>query len=173
MSTYPPIPAGRRLTASLLTAMLPNIIVKELTTERASTTTVALDPELQFQGEANARYLVEFNLIPAAVTAAGFKTQWSVPLGASGFKNVLGPASNASNTNADQITMRAGVHIYNSDVAYAGVRNNNSTAFTVLEYSVITLGNAGTVGLSWAQNATSTTPTRLFVGSWMRVTRLS
>lgn len=173
MAPYPDIRAGMKADAGLLAAMMPLIIVKELTEDRLSTTAFALDAELQFQGVANAKYLVEFNLLPAALSAAGFKTQWSVPLGASGFKNVLGPSSNASNANADQITMRAGVHGYSTSVEYAGVRNSNSSAVTVQEFSVITLGNAGTVGLAWAQVTSNATPSRLFVGSWLRVTRLA
>ena len=33
--------------------------------------------------------------------------------------------------------------------------------------------NGGTVGLAWSQDNPSPTPTRMFVGSWMRATRLS
>lgn len=170
---YPDIRAGTKPTPGLLAAMMPLMVVKETTEERESTTVVELDSELQFEGVAGGKYLVEFHVIPAAVSAAGVKTQWVVPAGATGFKDVLGPSSNASNTNADQITMRAGVHAYGTDVVYAGVRNNNSAAVTVLETSVITLASAGTVGLAWAQNASNATPSRIFVGSWMRVTRLA
>ena len=170
---YPEIRAGVRPTAALLAAMMPLIVVKEITEERTSTTTLTIDSELQFEGVAGGKYLVEFNLIPAATSAAGFVTEWVVPLGASGFKNVLGPASNASNANADNITMRAGTHGYGTDVPYAGVRNSNTDGVTVQEWSVITLGNAGTVGLAWAQNSSSGTASRLFTGSWMRATRLA
>lgn len=170
---YPDIRAGAKPTAALLAAMLPLIVVKETTEERASSTSPTLDAELKFDGVAGGQYLVEFNVIPAAVSAAGVRTQWQTPAGASGFKNVLGPSSNASNGSADQITMRAGVHTYGTNVDYAGVRNNNSNAFTVQEFSVITLSSAGTVGLSWAQVTSSATPSRIFVGSWMRVTRLA
>jgi hypothetical protein len=154
--------------------MLPQVIVKPTMTERASTTTTTIDPDLQFEGEAGATYLVEFNLIPAAIQDADFRTTWIVPSGASGLKNVLGPASNATtNSNADNITMRAGVHGFGTNVAYAGVRDGNTVAFTVQEFAVVTLTDAGTVGIAWAQNTSNATGSRLYNGSWMRVTRLA
>lgn len=170
---YPDIRAGAKPTPDLLRAMMPLIVVKAATDERDSTVP-ELDDELQFEAVAGAQYLVEFGLVPAAVSAAGIRTQWVVPLGSSGFKSVLGPASNASTQGAaDGITMRAGVHQYGSNVVYAGVRDSNSSAVTVTEWSVVTVGNAGTVGLAWSQDNPSPTPTRMFVGSWMRATRLS
>src|SRR5690606_8411480 len=109
MPKFPPTPAGTRIDAALLQSMLPEVIVKPSTSDRASTTTLTIDPDLQFEGLAGATYLVEFNLMPAAIQAAGFRTEWSVPADASGLKNVLGPASNATpNNNANGITMRAG-----------------------------------------------------------------
>lgn len=181
MAKYPEITAGQKITAELLRSMLPEIIVKPATTDRASTTTLTIDPDLQFEGEAGATYLVEFNLMPAALAGhnsttdpGGFKTEWSVPGDASGLKNVLGPASNATpSSNADGITMRAGVHQFGTDVAYAGARDDNGLAFLVQEFGIVTLVSAGTIGLSWAQVFSTATATRLFLGSWMRVTRMA
>lgn len=180
MAKYPNITAGQRLTAELLSSMLPLVVVKPATTERASTTTLTIDPDLQFDGEAGATYLVEFNLMPAAligtsdVNPGGFMTEWSVPSDASGLKNVLGPASDATqDSSADGITMRAGVHQFNTDVRYAGVRNGNNLAYLVQEFGIVTLVTAGTIGLSWAQAYSTATASALFLGSYMRVTSLA
>ena len=174
MPKFPPTPAGTRIDAALLQSMLPEVIVKPSTTDRASTTTLTIDPDLQFEGLAGATYLVEFNLMPAAIQAAGFRTEWSVPADASGLKNVLGPASNATpNNNANGITMRAGVHQFGTDMTYAGVRDDNGLAYLVQEFGIVTLVTAGTIGISWAQVNSNATATRLFLGSWMRVTRMA
>lgn len=177
MAKYPQITAGKRLTADLLSDMLPLVVVKDATTERASTTTLTIDPDLQFDGEAGATYLVEFNLMPAATQAADFKTEWSVPSDASGLKNVLGPGSSATDSgspkNADNITMRAGVHQFDTDITYAGVRDDNGLAFLVQEFGIVTLVTAGTVGISWAQGSSNSTAAKLFLGSYMRVTQIA
>ena len=81
MPTYPQIFAGRRLTPSLLTSMLPVQLWKNANTDRASTTTLADDPDLTTVLEANATYRVTFYLHYAAIDLARFKTAWTVPSG--------------------------------------------------------------------------------------------
>lgn len=172
MAKWPQIRAGSEVLAALLDEMLPEVIVKDSNTSRASTATATLDPELQFTGEASGIYLIEFNLMPAATTTADFKTKWEVPSGSSGLKTALGPGSTASDGDADNIAMRAGVHLFSTEVLYSGVRNDNSKAYLVQEFGVITLATAGTIGLSWAQNTSNATAAILYAGSWMRATRL-
>lgn len=173
MAKYPEITAGQKITAELLRSMLPEVIVKPGTTERASTTTLTIDPDLQFEGVAGAQYLIEFNLMPAALANTDFKTEWTVPNDASGLKAVLGPGSSAADGNADNIAMRAGVHQFGTDITYNGVRNNNANAFLVQEFGIVTLVSGGTIGLNWAQGTSNATPTILYGGSYMRVTRLA
>ncbi len=173
MAKYPDIAAGRPVTAALLRSMLPEIVYKA-TIDTRTNNTLALDTELFVTAEANASYMVEFVLEPAAVTAEGFKTDWVVPAGSSGFKGVLGPSSTASNSNADLITMRAGVHAFVTAVPYAGVRNNANAAFSVRESGVVTTaGTAGTIGIRWAQNTTGATGAKLLSGSYMKVYRVA
>ncbi len=173
MAQYPDITSGQRITAQLLRSMLPEIVYKTTIDTRTSAT-LTLDTELFVAAEPNAIYLVEFVLEPAAVTAEGFKTDWMVPADATGFKGVLGPSSTASNSNADLITMRAGVHNFVTAVPYAGVRNNANAAFSVRESGVVTTaGTAGTIGIRWAQNTAGATGSKLLSGSYMKVFRLS
>lgn len=172
MAKYPTITAGQRITADLLTDMLPLVVVKTSPTDRTNTT-LTIDPDLQFDGAAGATYLVEFNILPAALLAADFVTEWSVPSDASGFKSVLGPSSTANNGSADNVTMRCGVHNFGTDITYSGVRDSGSAAFVVQEWSVITLTSAGTVGIAWAQGTTNATAARMGTGSYMRVTRIA
>jgi len=173
VATYPPISAGQRITAGLLTAMLPNVIVKPTTTARASTTTFANDPDLQTTLAANAQYYVEFRLMAAALSTADFRTQWTVPTGASGLKGVMGPAGGSTpDNNGDNLTVRLGVHQFGTAVVYQGARNDNTLAFYVNEWGVITTGAAGgTLALAWAQGTSNATATQLFGGSVMIVRR--
>ncbi|GAA4059863.1 hypothetical protein [Actinomadura miaoliensis] len=183
MPTYPPIAAGQRITAGLLTAMLPNVIVKPSTTGRASTTTLTLDPDLQTTLAPGAQYFVEFHLQAAAVfdgtnggtggSGGDFRTSWTTPTGASGLKGVMGPSSNAQNNTADRITARMGVHVFNTSIIYAGVRSSNANAFYVHEWGVVTTTNGGTFGLNWAQGVSNATATQLFGNSTMIVRRVA
>lgn len=173
MSKYPEIYAGAKLTAARLDAMIPEIIVKTETTERASTTTLTLDPELQFEAEANASYYVHCYLMPAGLLAAGFKTEWQIPGDANMLKSVLGPSSTANNSQANDITVRMGVHQAGTDMVYSCVRDGPTLGFLVQEYGLVHMVSAGTVGLAWAQNSSNSTPTRLFASSFMVVRRVA
>lgn len=173
MAKYPDINAGDKLTATLLGSMIPTVIVKS-SIEIKTGTTLALDSELFFTAEANATYLIDFLMQMGAIQTEDVKTDWTVPSGASGFKAVTGPGSSASDSAADNIAMRAGVHNYGTVVTYAGVRDNASNAFTVREWSVVTTTNSGTIGIRWAQNATgSSTGVHVLSGSFMRIRRLA
>lgn len=175
MSTYPQIAAGQRVTAGLLTSMLPDEITKQADTDRLSTTTLALDPELQQPLAANAVYFVEFLLLAGGSTTGDLKTQWQVPAGTSGLKAVIGPGTGATaNSAADNETMRVGVHGFATDIVYNAVRNGTTLLFRVREHAVVTTsGTAGTCGLLWAQNAVdATNATRIGAGSLMRAKRI-
>lgn len=171
--TYPPIAAGQRITGNLLTAMLPVVITKPATTERADTATPTIDPDLQIELAGSAVYFVEFHLMPAAIADADWRTNWVVPAGASGLKAVMGPSTVAANSQADNITMRAGVHQFETQVVVNGVRNGNSLAFYVHEWGIVRTGAAGgTCGIAWAQGTSNPTPSRLFADSVMIARRI-
>ena len=80
MSRYPSIYAGQRLTGTLLQSMMPDIIVKNTNEDRPSTTTLANDTDLVATLEANAVYHVVMYVHFAALDAAGFQTQWAIPV---------------------------------------------------------------------------------------------
>ena len=171
---FPNITAGRRITTGLLRQMIPVIVVKQTFTSRTSTTTAADDPELTFPLEANSTYLVEFAVkynTPGPSGTAGFKTIWTVPAGAGGSRTALGPGSTQTNSNADNISMRSGVHGYTTEVAY-GSRNSTSQ-LALWESAVVTTSNAGTCALAWAQQTSNATATTVLGGSYMRITQLA
>lgn len=150
---------------------VPVTVHKAAHTDRAATTTLAADPHLTMQVQENARYLVEFTLYYAALAAAAFKTAWVVPTGTVGSRDVLGPGSTFTDTNADNMPMRAGVHALTTPVAY-GTRNHATNLIQARESGIITTATAGTLALSWAQNVANAAVTRLASGSYLRVTRI-
>lgn len=178
MSLYPEIAAGQSIRASLLQSMLTQEIVKQGDTD-ITTAAFSQDPELTVSLEADAVYRVEFRLLVggrANTDAAGgdFRTEWAVPLNASGLKNVHGPSSVASaNANADGVTARMGVHNFDTDVPYRCVRNSTGLYFEVLEWcNNLSTNSAGTLALRWCQNVAHTTATRVAAGSVLRVRRI-
>lgn len=172
MSLYPVVAAGKRVQALMLQGMIENVVVKPTSTDRASTTTLTIDPDLQFAAEANAIYWVRFQLWISAITAGEVATDWTVPTGVTGNRSVQGPGSAATDTSADNISVRHGVHAYTTDINY-GCRNNAANHFLVIEESVVEVGaTAGTIGLNWAQAASSATATQMRAGSTLMYRRI-
>lgn len=174
MAVYPSITAGQKATADLLRAMVPDVIYKTAATDRASTTVLADDPDLTYQVEANATYHVRFSLWFAALSAADVVTDWTVPVGVTGNRSVLGPGSTVADANADNVAMRCGVHGYGTDVTYSGVRNSGSLHFGVVEESIVQVSTtSGTIAIRWAQGTTNVTATQLAIGSSMTIRRIA
>jgi hypothetical protein len=186
---YPQIAAGDELTAALLMSMLPRIVNKPNNTTRSSVTVPAIDPDLQMELEPNATYFVEFHLHYAAVNAEKFRTDWTVPTGATGNRciigmgddgyswttteNIGGGTNGATDANASNNTLaRFGVHGYGTDVTY-GTRDHVTNQCYALETATVVTSSGGTLGLNWAQGTSGSTGTTLFATSLMRVTRLA
>jgi len=173
MPQYPVIYAGQRITASLLTSSEPPQFWKNSNTDRASTTTVTDDPDLTTTLEANATYRVIFYLHYAATDTARFKTQWTVPSGATGNRTAVGADQGVilSSTSSGG-TGRYGVHSYTTACTY-GTRNDNTLLCSAVEEATLTTSSAGTLAIQWAQATSSATATRLGAGSSLHVQRLA
>jgi hypothetical protein len=173
MSQYPVIYAGQRITASLLTSMEPLEAYKATDTTRTSTTTVADDPDLVIALEANATYVVEMLIKYAAVTAEQFKTQWSVPAGASGGRGRIGVSSSVNDTTTGGPFGDGafGQHGFATPLTY-GTRASAVNQVIAYELGTVTTTTAGNVALSWAQNASGLTGTKVAAGSYARAKRI-
>lgn len=171
MSQYPSIAAGRRITTSLLTGMIPMEAWKTASLDRASTTTLADDPDLTLTLAASATYEVTFRLYYAALDAAKFKTAWTVPSGASGFRSAVG-AGTASTDATAATTSRFGAHNFTTAITY-GTRNHATNLCFAMETAVLTTSSSGTLALQWAQDTSNATATRLAAGSFLRVKRIA
>lgn len=168
MSTYPTVVAGQDITADLLNSMMPQYKFKTAGTIRTNNT-IADDPDLTMQLEANAIYLVEFRVVYSANTTA-LRCQWTVPTGATGVRNINGMEQTGTDPTAS--LTRWGGASFGSAAAY-GDGNSVSTTVHLYEWAIVTTTNAGTCAFAWAQTATTAENTQVRAGSYMRVTRLA
>ncbi|MGQ4349681.1 hypothetical protein [Streptomyces sp. SAS_275] len=174
---YPVIYAGQRVTGTLMSSMLPDIITKNSTLTRASTTTLTDDPDLVATLDANAFYHIVFYIHYAALDVSQIQTAWTTPSGASGVRSASGAAwtlagGAATAAAADGGYSRAGVHGYTTAVRY-GTRNSASNQCVAVEESYLSTASAGTLALQWAQGVSNASATSLSAGSTLHVRRLA
>lgn len=172
---YPSIEGGNEFVAETLRAMLPLFVIKDNNTDATSDTTFNDDPELLLSGfKANGIYEVEFVVKFAGDNSGNIKTNWTVPTGASGNRLCIGPGSSASNSSADNISVRMGVHGVATSVVYSCTRDSTGLSVWCWERGIIVLGaNDGSIALSWAQATSFATETRVTTQSWGKATRLA
>ncbi len=164
--------AGMVPTADELKALSWEFVYKPANTDRASTTTFADDPDLTYQLEANSVYYIRMWIKYAAISAAAIKTQWTVPTGATGSRSATGPGTGVTLDANSGGTGRWGIHGYTTTVVY-GTRNSATNLCSAVEETTIFTTSAGTLALSWAQNASDATATRVAQGSIMHVQKLA
>lgn len=157
---------------SNIESTLSNYAFKAGSTTRASTTTLADDPDLKMFLNANSTYFVEFFLTVAAIAAEDIKTAWTVPAGVTtANRRVLGPGSAALDSSADNIAVRMATHNYPTAAIYNGVRNSNSLQFQIQEVAIVRTGaTAGYCAMQWAQNTSGATGTIVAADSFCRAT---
>lgn len=154
-------------------AGLATIVIKPANTDLSSTTILTNDPHLTVSLAAGAVYLVEVYLYYAALNSIGFKTGWNASGGITSVnRSCMGPGSNATDTNADNISMRSGVHAYTTQVTY-GTRNHATNLSVATETGMVSTTTASTLTIQWAQVSSNLAATRLGIGSWLRATRIS
>lgn len=174
MSKFPAYLAGQRLTAALLSSGQADVVRKATTTTRPSTATVADDPDLVTSCAINSTYFVEFFVKYSTTTAAGFKSQWTVPASFTIDARVVeGLGDNAvDNTNA-AYSGRFGLHLPTTDVAY-GSRNSTAVQVWCYEWAILTCNaTAGNVAFRWSQRTSTVDLTGVSAGSFVRTTQLA
>lgn len=159
---------------SRIESIMSNYAFKAGSTTRASTTTMADDPDLRMYLEANSTYFVEFFITCAALAAADIKTAWSVPAGVTtANRRVFGPGSTAASTDADNISARMGTHNYGTVVAYNGVRDNVGLQFQIQEVAIVrTAATPGYCSIQWAQVTSNASGTQVNADSFSRATKV-
>lgn len=170
MPFYPAWTAGQRVTAALLTAMQPIVVVKSSDTARTSTTTLAADPHIVVPVSASATYLldgyIEFDGIFGGT--GDIKFDWTIPAGAT---LRWGPLGNASGDTTQKYAANSAA---NSSVLTAGTYGTGGTRSAASPRGYVTVGGtAGNLQLRWAQNTSSATATTVYAGSWIRLQRIT
>lgn len=171
MPTYPALAIGQRLTAALLTSMLPIQVKKAGGTSRNTTTTMTADPELVLPVEANASYRVMlFAKYDAGTAPSSGRLKWSLtgPAGATGDFSTHGAQPTATAYATDQAgqTSLGGT----TTMGAAGV----GTAFPIVAVgTIIIAGTAGNLSFTWAQADSNATNTTIYAGSYMEIQRIA
>jgi hypothetical protein len=168
VSTYPAIAAGQRITASLLTSMLPVFVTKAADEPATSSTTLQNDDELFLTLSASATYALDGYLITAGatVTTGDLKIDWTVPSGTTMKYTSFGVV-----VSSPAVQYEATVNA--SSTARPIGTNGSSDMGVPVRAVIITSTTAGTLQLRWAQNTSSATPTIIRAGSWLRLTRIA
>jgi len=172
MPLYPNFQVFQRVTADLLNATTPTVILKATSLPAVvSSTTLVNDGEFLNIPLGIGVWEIQFFLhvtsdATAASTLGQFKSSWLFSGTATGFKNCIGsgPTNNVV-TTTDVGVVRMSVHGLATAVSYGtrGTANFNR----IEERSVITVTAAGTLTLQYAQVSSSTTATSIQAGSWM------
>lgn len=142
--------------------------IKSADTSVTSNTTLGVDPHLSLPVVANATYHLEAWFVytgdlPGA--AADLKADWTIPSAATMRWARWGYPANAVNqidsVETDNTTIRA-------LGTYGGSTNISAKPVG----RIVTGANAGTLQLRWAQNGSSSLPTIMRAGSWIRLLRV-
>lgn len=179
MSKYPAVAAGQRITASLLSSMLPDVVVKVADEgPLASTTTLQNDDELFLSTEASAKYDLDVQIfaITANTDIAGdIKLGFTFPAGATLHFTGAGPhnsdltSGSSSNGNGEWVArMSATSGTTNIPYGMSGIAIGVRISGTL-----ITSTTAGTLQLQWAQNTSDPDGLTVLAGSRMTLRRVA
>ncbi|OII60598.1 hypothetical protein BJP40_09565 [Streptomyces sp. CC53] len=164
---YPSISPGPRITASLLTNMLPLAVAKNSATDRASVTSTSPDPDLQLTLEASAVYLLDGLIIVSGPVAADLRCLVAGPAGASGTWMLIAPGV-ASATEPDDVRPRA---FSLGSVAAYGLPPTSASGFALRAY--ISTVSAGTASFDWSQQTSDATAVSVAAGSHLLAHRIA
>lgn len=166
---FPSVSAGQRLTADLISQMLPLWAVKGGATGRTSTTTLADDPDLLLALPGSGTYAFELFLNYTGGT-----------LGSSDLKMAMVYSGTSANgvwaVNGINTTSTAQANMGGNGTGAAGtitVGTSGGSFLTVDLKGYINTTSSGNLSLQWAQNTSSGTAVTLRQGCWMRVTQLA
>lgn len=165
---------GEPTYAADLNLLLPTVVVKPTATARNTTTTVAIDPDLQISlltGTYAIRLLLFWNCV--TTSTQGLKTQWLMSSGAvtTFTRGCLGP-NDAAHTPDSQAIVNIGAFNNNVDCSYLQLLTGNWSAVREESYNVV-VTSAGTLGLYWAQKVSSANNTSVNGGSAFEVRQIA
>jgi len=175
MAVYPDIEVGDLVTADLLDSMLPKTYVKQSSTSRNTTTTLADDTELANIPLDVGTYWIEFyGFMTQATTTTqklkgrwGFTGTWNNP-----DRNVIGPGQTqtAAPSVATEVNV-AGAQAAGQDVVVSVSVTSVWASWRETAINVVVTA-AGNLSYQWAQNSSSGNNTTLQAESGFLVRRI-
>lgn len=182
---YPTLLAGQRITASMLSSMLPQTARKTADTGRAATTVTVADPHLQFEVVANAVYVWWGWLKFDGPTAGDITIDFTAPSGAlgewmghgPGIGRVVGTTDATPPVFTVDTSATTGYlqRMETNDVAAArGFGTVTGIQFTMDLKGTLRVGSTGgTFSLDWAQRISDASTTSLYTDSWITMIRIA
>lgn len=167
MSQYPSITAGQKITAGLLTQMLPLWAVKPAATSRSAATTPADDPDLILSLPRTGTWAFEAWLSYTGGTLGASDLKMTMAYTGTTTSNVWGLNGI---TTASTSQLNAGANGFTGTLSLG---TNGGTFYTADIKGSLVASTTGTLSLQWAQNTSSATSTNLRQGSWLRVYQIS
>lgn len=175
MARYPVPAIGQRFTADFVASMLPDFVIKTADTTRPNTIAMANDPELVTPTlDINGVYEVELFANISGLQIAGFRIDWTVPAGATGFRRCLGSSETAATSGTGIASdMKWNVQGYGTAVQYGTHKNAVGQLVWVYETTLLTMGaTAGTVQIRTAQSTANVTGSVIHAGSYIKYRRV-
>lgn len=150
-------------------------INKGTQTDRASTVTPALDPDLQFTNAPAGTYTVKGRIMFGA-TGGGLAANLFSSVAATNATNNggvwIGPASAASCGSTDTIVGR-GLDTTHTLSYTCTVSGAPQVHFIISNFEYLPSAGSGSFGLDWSQASSNATNTSVYVSSWLQITRLN
>lgn len=168
LAVYPSILAGQDLTAALLSGQ-EQTAWKSGDTPRASATALTADPDLSAPLPASSVWKLHFQLIYEAAHSPGdLNIQWALPSGSSLTWSVFN-FGQAAGVGPGNLTLNT---VTSSAVALAGA--GAGTLVSATGTGLVKISSAeGSLTLTWAQFASSATPTIMHTDSNMTLRRVA
>ncbi|MFD6874539.1 MULTISPECIES: hypothetical protein [unclassified Streptomyces] len=171
---YPVISAGQRITAALLTSMLPTQIVKTIDQQVVNSTTNVNDNHLLAPVAANATYNVTGMLLYSTRSDTDLKIGWTGPTGAlmDWISHGQSPGGTGGVANLGVVVDRQSIG--NTAFPLDGFGAENTTFMTAPFWGrLTTVATAGTFQLNWAQRTANANAAIMRAGSWFLLQRVA
>jgi hypothetical protein len=165
---YRPLLAGDVATKALLDDREPLSVTKTGNQTVNNSTTFVTDNHLTLSLAASAIYHVSAMVIVSGPTGADYKQAWSFPAGATGTQFNHGPELPVTSVRSTNIQARS--PSLSTTMSYGTDGTENSAIRQ--EIWLTTSTTAGSLALTWAQNAAVVGSTTVYLGSYMTAYRV-
>jgi len=181
--SFPTLLAGQRITAGLLTSMLPQVGRKPADTSRTSNNVQAPDPHIQFSVVAGGVYTVSGYILYDSDAAVDIILSFQSPSGTNGrwtgygtgttvVSGTAGGGTQQNSTSTWGYTLRNEYSDITQTRTFGGLGVGQPQ--TVMIDATLRVGvNSGAFGLQWSQATSSAIATTVYTDSWLSLQRIA